>query len=275
MNKVFQDVEGASKHISVVVPVKNMERTILECLESISKNDPYEIIVIDGNSTDSTVEIARRYTSNIYSDHGFGPSYAHKLGTEIARGKYVAFVDGDIILPDKALETMARELQEAKVAGIQAQWHGASSNNYWERAQDWHSQEIMRRKPGGLSAVVLDKEVVRTVGFDVGLRLYGDDFDFIKRFRLRGFSIGTSSVVVLHGHRMNMGAISRQHFMLGLSIMPMMQKWGVEDLGFWPPAVLLYWAARSIVQGKAYWIPYLMVIYFSQVAGMIAYGLNR
>ena len=56
--------------ISVIVPAKNAESTIEECLISVQRNNPAEIIVVDGNSSDRTVEIARRYTEEIYSDEG-------------------------------------------------------------------------------------------------------------------------------------------------------------------------------------------------------------
>ena len=58
--------------ISVIIVAKNAERTIEECLEKIRRNDPVEIIIIDGDSTDRTVEIARKFTRRIYSDGGRG-----------------------------------------------------------------------------------------------------------------------------------------------------------------------------------------------------------
>ena len=48
--------------ISVVVVVKNEFKKIKRCLQSIKKNNPDEIIVVDGDSSDSTVTIAKNFT---------------------------------------------------------------------------------------------------------------------------------------------------------------------------------------------------------------------
>ena len=44
--------------ISVIIAAKNAESTIEECLDSVRRNNPAEIIVVDGNSSDKTVKIA-------------------------------------------------------------------------------------------------------------------------------------------------------------------------------------------------------------------------
>ncbi len=50
--------------LSVVVITRNEERNIKDCLESVEWAD--EIIIVDDNSTDKTVEIAQRYTDRIF-----------------------------------------------------------------------------------------------------------------------------------------------------------------------------------------------------------------
>ena len=50
--------------LSVIVVTKNEEFTIAACLESLKRVD--ELIVVDDMSTDMTVEIAKRYTKNIF-----------------------------------------------------------------------------------------------------------------------------------------------------------------------------------------------------------------
>ena len=54
--------------ISVVVCVKNEESRIEGCLKSIITNHPSEIIVVDGDSSDNTAEIALKYTSRCRKD---------------------------------------------------------------------------------------------------------------------------------------------------------------------------------------------------------------
>ncbi len=88
-------------NVSVIIPVFNVENYIIECLDSILiQNCKIEILVIDDSSTDSTLEILRRYHS-IYNNvvileqNHSGPSAARNLGLKYAKGEYIAFVDGD------------------------------------------------------------------------------------------------------------------------------------------------------------------------------------
>ena len=47
--------------LSVVVCVRNEEDRLRDCLESVYKNKPDEVILVDGNSSDKTIEIARQF----------------------------------------------------------------------------------------------------------------------------------------------------------------------------------------------------------------------
>src|SRR5437660_8044096 len=80
--------------VSVIIPSRNSERTIAECLTSImsQSHKPVEIIVVDSFSTDSTKEIAQRMGALVVSHKG-ERSVAKNLGAKIANGKYFFFVD--------------------------------------------------------------------------------------------------------------------------------------------------------------------------------------
>jgi len=56
--------------ISVIVPTRNEERNIRQCLESVKWVD--EIFVVDSKSTDRTIEIAKEYTDNVVTFHWNG-----------------------------------------------------------------------------------------------------------------------------------------------------------------------------------------------------------
>ena len=46
--------------LSVIICTRNAESTLSDCIFSVKKNKPAEIILIDGNSTDNTVRIAEK-----------------------------------------------------------------------------------------------------------------------------------------------------------------------------------------------------------------------
>lgn len=97
--------------ISVVLIVKNEEKRIKQCLESVKFAD--EIIVVDDGSIDSTVQIAKKYTSKIYShvSKGFVEA-ARDFGLEKATGEWILLLDADESIPT----TLATELQEKSKA---------------------------------------------------------------------------------------------------------------------------------------------------------------
>lgn len=101
--------------LSIIVPVYNIENYITRCIESLldqefSPNE-YEIILINDGSTDNSGQICQYYAilhNNIIliNQINQGVSAARNLGLEIARGKYICFVDGDDYLISNGLSTV-------------------------------------------------------------------------------------------------------------------------------------------------------------------------
>jgi len=258
--------------ISVIIPTKNVERTIEECLISVHRNNPAEIIVVDGNSSDRTVEIARRYTEKIYSDEGRGYSYALQLGAELATQEHIAYFDADIVLPEGTLATMLNELKEGGYTNIQAKLLPANSNTYWGRAMDWYFRFMHSRKgQGGLSAGLLRRDVVLNVKFDTQSRFYGysEDYDFLKRLKVGGYKLGFSSAFAYYHHPANLRSIAKQWFRYGLGHSYLMRKWGPWHKGLWTPLAMVYFLARCLIKGKPQFIPYFVVIGVAGTAGMV------
>lgn len=86
--------------ISVVIPVYNEEKYIHQCLSSLKNQvvQPYEIIVVDNNCKDKTIEIAKRFSVKIIKETKQGISYARTKGYNSAKGEIIARCDADTIL---------------------------------------------------------------------------------------------------------------------------------------------------------------------------------
>ena len=109
--------------VSVVVPVRNAENLVDECLASIVRARPLEIIVVDGLSTDQTLERVGRYPVTVLSDGGGGLPAARLIGARAARSRWVALVDADIVLPDGALAALLAEASAGGYTALQAGLH--------------------------------------------------------------------------------------------------------------------------------------------------------
>lgn len=89
--------------ISVIIPVFNVEDYLHVCLNSVLKQtyQDFEIICIDDASTDSSLEILQYFTQKdsrikiLRNDSNRGPGFTRNRGLEVAKGKYISFLDGD------------------------------------------------------------------------------------------------------------------------------------------------------------------------------------
>ena len=87
---------------SIILPVYNVERYLTKCVESILSQDfkDYEIILVDDGSTDGSPIICDEFEKNnscikvIHKKNG-GQSDARNVGTAVAQGKYIIYIDSD------------------------------------------------------------------------------------------------------------------------------------------------------------------------------------
>jgi glycosyltransferase involved in cell wall biosynthesis len=255
--------------ISVIIPTKNAENTLEECLLSIQNNNPTEIIVVDGLSTDRTLEIAQKYTHIILSDEGKGASYAHQIGAELATQQYVAYVDADIVLPEGVLAKLLAEVQSTKCISMAATVVAAGMSTYWERAVEWNNILLrQRRHIGGLQATVILRDIIIKIGFDSSI-VYGDDFDFTTRVHRAGYEQCISPTIVYHHHRTSVRNLYRARLNYSRVIPRLMKKYGIWQARLWPPVVAAYWIYVCILRGKTIFIPYFVVNGVAQTMGMI------
>jgi glycosyltransferase involved in cell wall biosynthesis len=91
--------------ISIVVPTRNSERTLDECLSSLINQTSHniEIIIVDTQSNDNTINIARKYLAKIIETEWklLGARY---LGFKASKGDYILYLDSDQILNPQTLE---------------------------------------------------------------------------------------------------------------------------------------------------------------------------
>jgi glycosyltransferase involved in cell wall biosynthesis len=201
-------------NISAVICAKNSESTIKECLESVIKNEAGEVIVIDGNSADGTVTIARGFTNKIFSDEGKGLAYARQLGAKKASNTYIAYIDSDTVLPSDCLKTMVRELEGRGYVAIHAQIVAPKSASYWEWAEDQHfhisfNKEGERHSIGTIAAIFQRNKVIE-YKFDSFFSGASEDGDLCYRLRKGGYILGVSSAFAYHFHRANAKSFAKQ-----------------------------------------------------------------
>ena len=97
--------------ISIVIPVRNSREELERCLESIRSQEfeNYELIVVDGFSTDGTDEVARRLADRLMQSKAPVPA-CRNLGFSSARGDIFLSIDSDMVLEQGLLGDVAARI---------------------------------------------------------------------------------------------------------------------------------------------------------------------
>lgn len=108
--------------VTIIVPVYNTEKYILKCLNSIRSQDyrNFEVLIINDGSTDSSPNLIKHFLEN---DHRFklisisnsGQGIARYQGIRRAKGKYIAFVDGDDYVAKNWLSILVGDMHKFNV----------------------------------------------------------------------------------------------------------------------------------------------------------------
>jgi glycosyltransferase involved in cell wall biosynthesis len=103
--------------LSVIIIVKNEALHIGRCLESVAWAD--EIVVLDSGSTDETVEICRRFTSQVYETDWPGFGVQKQRALEKAQGDWVLSIDADEVVTPELKSEIEQALQSERCSGFE------------------------------------------------------------------------------------------------------------------------------------------------------------
>lgn len=223
--------------VSVIVTTKNEEKNVEQCLRSI-KNQIFgdiELILVDNCSKDRTVEIAKKYTDNVYL-RGPERSSQRNFGAKISEGKYLLFLDADMILSPNVIGEC---LKKCEIEGFDALYipERIVGNGFWIEVRDFERSFY--------TGTVID--AVRFVRNDVFKRISGfdeslvgpEDWDFDRRVGEVGKK-GVISAPLRHNEKtfdMRRYLEKKKYYVQWLD--SYVEKWGTnhpemsKQLGFW------------------------------------------
>lgn len=116
--------------ISVIIPVYNSASSLVKCIESVLRQSysNIEIIIVNDGSTDSSGVIAEDFAQKdsriiVVNKQNEGLVLARKSGVDIARGKYIQYLDSDDIMCDGALENLLHRAEDTNAEVVVAPFH--------------------------------------------------------------------------------------------------------------------------------------------------------
>ena len=263
--------------ITVVVPARNAEAILEDCLESVARQGPAAIVVVDGLSTDGTLEIAGRYADHILSDEGRGLPAARSIGAHAAATTRVALVDADVILPDGSLAALLAEFERDAYTALQAGLDSEAGPGYWGQALAQHHRTSRSRYWFGLVATIFDRQALLEHGFDASFES-GEDIELRWRLAQAGDKAGVSrEVIVRHRFDDTLEFAMGQFRADGRGLARMVRKhgWRGARLLLLPAAAGARGIVLSVLRGQPRWIPYYYAFAFFNTTAMLGELLRR
>ncbi len=109
--------------VSICIPTYNNESTIDKCLFNIFQldypSDKFEVIIVDGGSTDKTLEICKKYNVNLQNNPYKVEEFGRVIGIEISKGEIISFIDADnYIFDNQFLKKMVTPFMENENIGM-------------------------------------------------------------------------------------------------------------------------------------------------------------
>jgi glycosyltransferase involved in cell wall biosynthesis len=258
--------------VSVIVPAKDAEPMLEECLDSVARAEPREIILVDGLSRDRTRDIARRYGARVLSDGGRGLPAARDLGVRAARSEVVALIDTDVVLPDGALAALLEEFHADGYTGLQAGLLSTGGPGYWGRALANHHRTGRSRDWFGLVATILRRETLLEHRLDERFTS-GEDIELRRRLQRAGARLGVSRrTVVTHRFGDGFAFALGQWLADGRGLGRTVRKEGLRAaaLAALPAAAAARGIALSLLAREPQWVPYYTCYALFNYAGMLA-----
>jgi len=121
------NIRSVKQRISLIIPAYNEERYLARCLDSIAAQTerPFEVIVVDNNSTDKTATIAKRYPFvTLLHEARQGRSFAQNTGFDAATGTILARIDVDAIVPPDWVAKITEYFSDPRA--LKTAWSGGA-----------------------------------------------------------------------------------------------------------------------------------------------------
>lgn len=192
----IENVQVLGKKVSVIIPVYNTEKYLVECVESVI-NQSYanlEILLIDDGSKDNSGNICDELATKdkritvCHKENG-GLSSARNCGIDMATGEYLAFVDSDDIVDIDMINVLVANIEKynSGLSGIEYSEFRDKIPNVDRNARIKYIKNDVQRyflRKNRLYCVVrylFRKDYLGELRFDRDIRL-GEDQDFIFRY---------------------------------------------------------------------------------------------
>ncbi len=252
----------------------NEEKAILSSLKSILNQEGlenYEIIVINDASTDSTASVVKQFSSNhnniklINNEKNMGRGFSRRNGVLLASGKYVAFIDADVILPSDWLKTCEAEIKTYDAVGGIAIPDGDVCYVY--RVFNLTPKDIKHTTSITGNNGFFRSTVLNSVGYDSTMR-DGEDVDLSWKLENAGFKTKSiQNLICKHNEYKSFKSSLTWLYEQGIGsnrLLARFNKIRLPDLTFFGFAIVLLFSIIGLISSPVFILfPFLFCILVS------------
>jgi glycosyltransferase involved in cell wall biosynthesis len=190
--------------VSVIIPTFNEEKNIADNLKALKKQTytAVEVIIVDDNSTDKTVELSKKIAKEIKLPLEVLENKTHQergvvrnQGAKKARGQYLLFIDADMNLTPKVIEECIECENHQKVSAVIIPERSVGEG-FWAKCRTLE-KECYIGDDTIEAARFFEKNVFWKVGGWDEKMISGEDWDLTKRIRLQT-GVGRIPSVLIH-----------------------------------------------------------------------------
>jgi len=219
-----KELSDSREPVSIIMLTYNALEYTKKCIQSIQKHTkyPHEIIIVDNGSKDGTRKYLRELDKNFeniqikLNQKNKGFSGGNNQGAKIAKGKYVYFLNNDVLVSDSWLESMVNALEADEKIGMVGPLTNSISGlqmvtnipykddkgflEYAAKVRRIYSGKFTPRRRIAGFAFIMEKELYEKIGgFDesYGTGNFEDD-DLCLRVRQEGYAIMVDESTYIH-----------------------------------------------------------------------------
>jgi glycosyltransferase involved in cell wall biosynthesis len=232
--------------VTVIVPTLNSGPLLKRCLSSVGGQEGVytEIVVVDQESHDETVDIARKAGANVVTlprpPFYAPPARSRNVGARLARGQFLLHLDADMELPPGTLAACVAMCQEGDYVALTLHEVDRGAG-FWTACK-----ALERRCYWGIDAVEGARFVRADAfwaagGYDEGLGS-GEDWDVHRRYLAQGRVGESPAPLVHHLGRVTLTGQLKKKFAYGRSARPFLRKGSATGIGLGMSRA--YWRSR-------------------------------
>lgn len=267
--------------VSVIITTKNEEEVIGRLLESINKQTykNFEIILVDNNSEDKTVEIAKKMGVRVYI---FGPerSAQRNFGAKKAEGEYLMFLDADMRLSKQVISECVEATNKDELVGGIAIPEKSQAVTFWEKIKAFERSFYNEKGDPITDAARFFKKKVfkKSGGYDETIT-GPEDWDLPETTIEMGFRIERIKAHMYHRERVPSPLVlAKKKFYYALSAYRYLEKHDIPIIGpktiyFLRPVFHRNW--KKIISHPAMSLAMFIMLSAELIGGALGYIIGR